>query len=529
MRKILPIWKQTFSVIRESGNVLYVDKTEHIYRMLTEAEKSVIFLSRPRRFGKSLFCSTLKSLFKGEKQYFKGLYIEDKWNWEEKNPVIHIMFGTGIVEDKEYLKWQLESIINKNARDNEIKLEEKSIQARFEELIEKIYKKTWKQVAVIIDEYDKPILDRIHETELAVDIREELKSFYSVLKNADEYLRFVFITWVSKFSQVSLFSGLNQIKDITFDLDYATICGMTEEEIENNFGPEWYLEWVDRKELKKWYNGYNFNCRTEEEKVYNPFWLLNFFGNNKEYNNYWFRSATPSFLIRLLEKNSYPTINFENITGTEKMMDAFEIENIELITLMFQTGYLTIKDKKTILGWKLKYTLWIPNYEVRQSLNDYLISDYFGFKDNHKNFEKIDKLDRVLKEGDIEWLIEVIKSIFAGIPYANYVKNEISKYEWFYSSVLYSFLTWSGVDFIAEDFTNRGRIDFTMQYVGNTYIVELKVEKTWKEALEQIQEKWYEEKYRAESKEIYLIWLNFSEEEKNVESWNYTTVKKENK
>jgi hypothetical protein len=230
------------------------------------------------------------------------------------------MFWTGIVEDKEYLKRQLEGIINKNSREYpDIILEWKNIWDIFESLIMQLSEKFDQKVVIIID----------------------------------EYLRFVFITWVSKFSQVSLFSWLNQLKDITFDSSYATLCWYTKKEIVDNYWAEWYLDWVDLEEIKKWYNWYNFNCKTEEEKVYNPFWILNFFWNNNEYWNYWFKSATPTFLINLLKINDYPIINFENINVPEKIMDAFEIEKLDIITLMFQTWYLTIKNKKRKLWfWK---------------------------------------------------------------------------------------------------------------------------------------------------------------------------------
>jgi len=528
-QKQLTLSNQTFSNIREkSANWIYVDKTEHIYNLVTTWMSQKIFLSRPRRFGKSLLCSTFKSLFKWEKEYFYDTYIEDKWNWEEKYPVIHIMFGTWVVTDKEYLQAQLKDIIESNIRWNNIKSEEivgKTIWGRFQNLIEYLYIKTWKKVVIIIDEYDKPILDRIHKIEKALEIREELKSFYSAIKNSDEYLRFVFITGVSKFSQVSLFSGLNQLQDITFNPDYATLCWYTIEEIKKYYWSEWYLDWVNLKELKKWYNWYNFNCKTDEEKVYNPFGILNFFWNNNEYINYWFKSATPTFLINLLKKNNYPIINFESIKVNQKVMDAFEIENLNIETLMFQTWYLTIKNKETFGSFK-EYTLWMPNLEVKQSLCEYIIEDYFLFKDLTQNFLKVKSIYLSLRDWNIENLIETIKSIFAWIPYNNYVNNDIAKYEWFYSGIIYSFLQAAWIDFTAEDTTNKWRIDFTLKCEKFIYIIELKVEQTWEEAFKQIKDKKYEEKYLTENKDIFLIWINFSEEKRNVESWKFEKVKK---
>ena len=232
----------------------------------------------------------------------------------------------------------------------------------------------------------------------------------------------------------------------------------------------------------------------------------------------------------MLKEKNYPIVNFENIKVWNEILDSFDIEKINITTLMYQTGYLTIKEKRKILWERIEYKLWIPNEEIRQSLNNYLIRDYFLFEDLNKNYEKISALDKALSTWDIEFFIEIIKSIFAWIPYSNYTKNNISKYEWFYSSVIYSFLAWSWVDFIAEDFTNKGRIDFTLQYNNKFYIIELKVEKTWLDALKQIKTKKYEEKYlnpptpliKGEV-EIFLIWLNFDEEKKNL--WDSTWEK----
>lgn len=525
-QKLLTLWSQTFSTIREHGKSIYVDKTKLIEKLVNMWDSPKVFMSRPRRFWKSLLCSTFKSLFKWEKKYFKWLDIENKWNWKEKFPVIHIMFWTGIVEDKEYLKRQLNEIINENIKKySDIIVEWENIWDKFKNLIAELSKKFDQKVVIIIDEYDKPILDKIQEIDVAIEIRDELKSFYSAIKNADEYLRFVFITGVSKFSQVSLFSWLNQLKDITFDSDYSTLCWYTKKEIIDNYWVEWYLDWVDLEEMKKWYNWYNFNCKIEEDKVYNPFWILNFFWNNNEYLNYWFKSATPTFLINLLKKNDYPIINFETVNVPEKIMDAFEIENLNVLTLMFQTWYLTIKNKKSKLWW-IEYTLGIPNFEVRKSLNEYLVEDYFWFKDLRKKFEKIDLIYYSLLEWSIDWFINGIKSIFSGIPYSSYTKNNIAKYEWFYSNVIYSFLTGAGFDFIMEDITNYWRIDFTIKLWDYIYIVELKVEKSWEESFEQIKSKKYEEKYLSENKTIFLIWINFSQELKNVENYKFEKLKK---
>ena len=534
--KKLPIWLQTFSLMREvKGWLVYVDKTQYIWNLLDTPNSPKIFLSRPRRFWKSLLLDTFRQLFEWHKRYFEDLYIYDKWDWSETNtyPVMKIAFWDGIIKDGIYLNETLGATFNELSRKFWVELEEKNIPARFRELIVKVYRKYNKKVVVLIDEYDKPILDKIDDPEIAKDIREELKWFYSVLKWADEYLRFVFITWVTKFSQVSLFSGLNQLNDITLDSRYSAICGYTETEISDNFWPEWYLEWVERAEMKKWYNGYNFNATNPHNYVYNPFWILNFF-DKQEYWNYWFKSATPTFLITLLQQKYYPIIDFENIKVWNEIMDSFDIENIRIETLMYQTGYLTIKEKKKY--WNdIIYSLAIPNKEVRKSLNSYLMTHYLWFTNLKFQLDNIINIYTVLSHWNVDWFIAILTRIFAWIPYSNYTKNDISKYEWFYSSVLYSFLAWSWVSFIAEDFTNRWRIDFTLEYNNNVYIIELKVEKTGKEAFEQIVEMWYEEKYKSPHspltshppltppcegggahKDIYLIGLNFDMKARNI-------------
>ena len=536
--KQLPIWQSSFENIRDNDVTLYIDKTKYIWDILSNQKKPKIFLSRPRRFGKSLLLDTFRWLFEWKKEYFKNLYIENKWDWSKKNtyPIIKIVFWVWIIEDKKYLQDGLNDIIYESAEEHNIKIESKSISWKFKELLRKIYKKYNKRVVVLIDEYDKPILDKINSPEIAKEIREELKWFYSTLKWVDEYLRFVFITWVSKFSQVSLFSWLNNLEDITLDSKYASICWYTWQEILDNFWPEWYLKWVDLEKMKLWYNWYNFNWR-EDEKVYNPFWVLNFF-KKKEYLNYWFQTATPTFLIKLLEEKNYPLLNFEEIEAWAKILDSFDIEKIDLWTLMFQTGYLTIKEKLSF-GWITAYKLWIPNEEVRQSIHSYIVSDYLWFEDSNDKYSKIRNIHRVIWAWKIEEFIEIVKSIFAWIPYSSYTKNDISKYEWFYTSVLYSFLAATWIEFIAEDFTNKWRIDFTLKYKyidpelkkekpnlkELIYIIELKVEKSWEEALKQIKTKKYEEKYIWNWKEIYLLWLNFDSKKKNLGESNWEKVK----
>jgi hypothetical protein len=293
--KKLPVGIQSFEVIRTEG-YYYVDKTPFVEKLVGEGK--YFFLSRPRRFGKSLFLDTLRQAFLGKKGLFSGLYLENHWDWSPKYPVIHISFGAGVVKDTEILIKTIESILREHAEEHQISLTEEILNKRFYELIKRLYKKYSQKVVVLIDEYDKPILDNIEKKEVAIEIREELKNFYAVLKDADPYLKFVFITGVSKFSKVSLFSGLNNLNDITLHPEYATICGYTQKELEKVFTER--LSKVDLEEIARWYNGYSWLG----ERVYNPFDILLYL-DSKIFRPYWFETASPSFLIKLFQEKKY--------------------------------------------------------------------------------------------------------------------------------------------------------------------------------------------------------------------------------
>ena len=347
--KRLPIGIQTFSKIRED-NFYYVDKTKFIKR-LTETGGGAYFLSRPRRFGKSLFIDTIESAFRCKKELFKGLYLEDHWDWEPEYPVVKISFGAGVARNIEELRETFSENLNYIIRNesNEILLTNTSNKGKFSELIERLYKKNGRQVVVLIDEYDKPILDNIDKPAVAGELRDELKNYYSILKDSDKYIKLCFVTGVSKFSKVNLFSGLNNLNDITLDESTGDICGYTEKELYSVFSDR--IISFDKEKVKAWYNGYSFTGIP----VYNPFDILLLF-EKKEYKNYWFETGTPSFLMKLITQNSYFIPDIENIETTDKVLGSFEVDDIKLETLLFQTGYLTIKDKIK-LGSSTVYSL----------------------------------------------------------------------------------------------------------------------------------------------------------------------------
>ncbi len=364
--KGLPIGINTLQTIIEN-NMLYIDKTQIAHKLLVNPGR--YFLSRPRRFGKSLLVDTLKEIFEGNKELFKGLYIYDNWNWDKKYPVIKVDFAGGVIRNRDELDIMLNEKISILQRYHNIQLTATSVQGKFFELILSLTEKYNEKVVVLIDEYDKPLLDNIEKPEMTAEIRDGLKNFYSVLKEQDANLQFVFLTGVSKFSKVNIFSGINNLNDITIDENFASICGYTQNDLKTSFAE--HLEGVDWDELRKWYNGYNFLG----EKVYNPFDILLFIQKGKVFRNYWFETGTPTFLIKLFQKNEYFLPDLDNIVVDEEILSSFEIDKIEPVTLLFQTGYLTVKE--TFVEMKrLMFRIGFPNFEVKTSFNEYLISGY---------------------------------------------------------------------------------------------------------------------------------------------------------
>ncbi len=367
-----------------TGGYYYVEnwgtptpKTHFVKKL--EEEGKYYFLSRPRRFGKSLFVDTLRCAFEGKKELFEGLYLEKKWNWGEKYPVVRFSFDGGKVENKEEMKRYIKSIIKFWSKNYEVEIEEELYYSMLSELIYKINKKTGKKVVLLIDEYDKPILDNIEKSGIAEEIREVLKGFYQTIKGLDQYLRFVFITGISKFAKVSLFSGLNQLRDISLSKEYGDICGYTEEELLKVFG-----ELIEGKEelekIREWYNGYYWLG----SRIYNPFDVL-LYMENRVYRSYWFKTGnpgegdpTPEFLVKVMREKGYYIPNLEEVVVDDNVLDMFDIEEIRIEALLFQTGYLTIKEMIEE-DW-LEYRLCYPNKEVKVALNSYIGSSIWSGK-----------------------------------------------------------------------------------------------------------------------------------------------------
>jgi len=510
--KKLPIGIQTFSKIREE-DYLYIDKTKDVLELINTYNYA--FLSRPRRFGKSLFVSTLKELFEGNKKLFEGLYVYDKWDWEDTYPVIKIDFN-GDLRTSKNLKNRIHDTLINNQENLEVacrKIDE--FDSCFEELIQKSYEKYKKPVVILIDEYDKAILDNLDQMEVANENREILRAFYSVMKGSDRYIKFVFLTGVSKFSKASIFSGLNMLEDISLVPKFGNICGYTQNDIETTFEP--YLKGVDLEQLKRWYDGYNFL----KDNVYNPFNILLFIKNEFLFDNYWFNTGTPNFLLQLFKKENYNLAKFENMRVQKSLIDTFDIENINLETVMFQSGYLTIREMIQRRG-RIEYVLSYPNLETKMSFNDYILS-YFVPRHSQKNEIRNGLID-ILEVADLDNLEQVLKSLFASIAYHNFTNNYIENYEGFYASVIYAYFAGAGFDKIkAEDVTNNGRIDLSVFIDDKVYIFEFKVNQTG--ALNQIKAKKYHERYLADYNEIYIVGVEFDSGQRNVVGYEWERLK----
>ncbi len=505
MRKKLPIGIQTFREIREEG-YYYVDKTGFAISLIDQGK--YYFLSRPRRFGKSLFLDTLKELFEGNEQLYQGLFIHDQWNWSVTYPVIRISFGEGVVKSGDELKERIAELLRHHQERLGVVCEAASNAGCFLELIRKCHQKFGQRVVILVDEYDKPILDNIESSDRALEIREKLKDIYSVIKGADAHVKFAFLTGVSKFSKVSLFSGLNNLKDITLDQRYSAICGYTDSDLDNVFAPE--LEGVDRGEIREWYNGYNWLG----DAVYNPFDLLLLFDQH-QFRPWWFETGTPTFLIKLLSQRQQFTPDLARIMAPESLLSTFDVGNIPVEALLFQTGYLTIDSARYLPG-RLELTLRYPNKEVQSSLNDALLQALS--QDPMVPAVNVSRLYDILMADDLFALRELFHSFFASIPHDWYRKNQLAGYEGYYASIFYSYFAALGLEITVEDTTNRGRIDMTVRFNRRIYLFEFKVVEMVPEgeALAQLKSRGYAEKYRRYGEPITLIGVEFSRESRNI-------------
>ncbi len=506
----LPIGIQTFGKLR-TDNSYYVDKTAYVCRLLDEGTH--YFLSRPRRFGKSLFVDTLKELFEGNEVLFKGLYIHDRWDWSVRHPVVRLDFSGGNFKEPGYVKAALMAQLDAVERRTGVASDYATGPERFAHLLEALHDHSGQPVAVLIDEYDKPILDALEVPDVARANRDFLRGLYAVIKASDAHVRFTFITGVSKFSKVSLFSGLNNLTDITLEPEYSALCGYTDADLDTVFAPE--LPGLDRDQIRDWYNGYSW---LGDEKVYNPFDILLLF-RRRRFAAYWFETGTPTFLVETLCQRHIRSLDLDEMEGSDALLSTFDVDDIATEALLFQTGYLTILAAED-LGGELLYQLGYPNREVRQSLNRSLLS--YLVKDATRQTANSRRLYRLLEANDFAGLETLFHAFFASIPYDWYRNNDIAQYEGYYASVFYSYFAGLGLDIRVEDSSSHGRLDMAVLFNGCVYLFEFKVVElaSTGAAMAQLQERQYADKYRGLEQPIYLIGVEFSKDERNLTAFD---------
>jgi len=509
-----PIGIQDFREIRTQG-YHYLDKTEHIHRLLTEGK--YYFLSRPRRFGKSLLLSTIKEVFQGSRELFKDLWIEKHWDWDRRRPVVHIKFSKSDYQGLG-LNQAIIHELDKSAQELGIELKRTTLKERFEELLLKT-SQTQGRVVLLIDEYDKPIVDYLEAPEQAKANRETLKQFYSILKDSDPYLEFVFITGVSKFSKVSIFSDLNNLKDLSINERHNNLLGITQQELESQFKERLHEIAAFRNteydtlisQVKNWYNGYNWSG---SDTMYNPFSLLNFLQDG-QFNNYWFATGTPTFLVERMRSEGrfqWDTNEFVALLA----LASFDIEHIELPTILFQTGYLTLSELNIMEGWcKLDY----PNQEVKASLEQLMLGAF-----QHRigsGLPTVLHLRQALERNDLDRVVQIINTAFSDIP-ADLWKGAT---ELHYHALVHLSFSLLGNYLKSEVNSALGRCDAIVQTATHIYAFEFKLEQSAAAAIQQIIDKNYLGPYQLDTRPKIAVGINFSREKRGVADFAWQQIK----
>ena len=506
-KRKLPLGIQTFRKIREQG-CYYVDKTAYARRLVEEGDH--YFLSRPRRFGKSLFLDTLKELFEGNEPLFRGLAVHDGWDWSVRRPVVRLDFGSGNFDDPAHLPQAVLAQLDAAAEDAGVAARYDVASLRFQDLLKTLHRRAGQRVVVLVDEYDRPILDALKTPEVAEANRDYLRGLYSVTKTSDAHIAFSFLTGVSKLAKVSLFSGLNNPTDLTLDPACAAICGYTEADLDTVFAAE--LPGLDRNRIREWYNGYNW---LGPDRLYNPFDVLQLF-RSRRFRPYWFETGTPAFLIDTLIRRSVSIPSLDGMLGDDDLLSKFDVREAAPEALLFQTGYLTIREEETgLLGAPL-YRLGYPNHEVRWSLNKSLLAALTPPDCARRHPDP--RLTERLRARDFEGVEVLVRGLFAGIPFEWHTRNEIARYEGYYASVFYAWMAAVGLDVAVEDSGAAGRVDLAVRLDGNVFLFELKVveQAPGGAALAQLKAKGYADKYRHRAREVHLIGVEFSRQERNV-------------
>ncbi len=514
----LPIGIQSFRKLREDG-LHYVDKTAHIERLAESG--SCYFLSRPRRFGKSLLLDTIQELFEGSEPLFRGLHIHGRWNWDAPHPVVRLDFGGGRFNTTERLRGNVLNQLRAQAREAGVEVGSDEPPEMFWNLIRALHAKTGQRVVVLVDEYDKPILDPLTAVdgsrEQARRNRDDLRALYGNIKTLDAHIRFSFLTGVSKFSKVSLFSELNNLDDITLDPDYATICGYTEADLDAVFAQE--LEGLDRARVREWYNGYNWRG---DERVYNPFDVLLLL-KKREFAAHWFETGSPAFLIEHLKAHGVGPLDLDGRVASSDLLSAFDVEHISPEALLFQTGYLTIVDEARRTGG-IRYRLGYPNMEVRIALNERLLAS-IGWE-RARDLGSRDRFMDALEAADFEGMKAQLEALFASIPHDWHRRNEIARYEGYYASIVYAWCAASGALVTAEDTSAAGRVDLSVRAGGQVFLFEFKVveQAGAGKALAQLKARGYAAKHAGSGKPVHLVGIEFSSEERALVDFKTETI-----
>ena len=509
---IYPIGIQDFESLRGDGYV-YVDKTEHIYRLATTGR--YYFLSRPRRFGKSLLLSTIEAYFSGKRELFDGLAIAEKEKEWAEYPILHIDLNTAKYDMPESLLNVLNDTLAKWENEYGTSPTEVTPELRFKGIIRRAFEQTGRRVVILVDEYDKPMLQAIDNEKLQDEYRNTLKAFYSVLKTQDRYIRFALLTGVTKFGKVSVFSDLNNLMDISMDERYIDICGITEDEIHKYFDTD-VAELARKKglgkeecygHLKKLYDGYHFNDGTVG--LYNPFSLLNTFAKMK-FGSYWFETGTPSFLVHLLKQADYDLNNLQREPVSADLLNSIDSMSKNPIPVIYQSGYLTIKGYDERFQ---RYRLGFPNDEVETGFISYLLPMFTPTNENRSGFF-IENFINDIETGRPEAFMERMQSFFADGDYRVAGKMEI-----YFQNAMYLVFKMMGFYTDVERATSRGRIDVTIKTSDYIYVMELKLDGTADEALRQIEDRGYAAPFTADGRKVYKIGVNFSSETRGIEEW----------
>jgi len=512
--KNLPIGIQNFRKIIE-GDFVYVDKTQYIYNLLNDVSYS--FLSRPRRFGKSLLLDTIGEVFNGDKELFKGLWIYNSDYDFIKCPVIRIDMSNIANKTPDALENSLSNYLQAYYASENVTYKKRISSDEFMNLIVLLYNKYKQRLVILIDEYDKPILDHIDDIKTASGNRQVLKGFYGILKSMDRYLKFTLLTGVTKFTKTSIFSGLNNLLDISMMSKYAGICGIPVECLDEVFGDhierlksnESFKQYASiSDEILAWYDGYSWDGKN---RLLNPFSLLSFFKQEK-FKSHWYSTGTPGFLIDMIKKEPESYLELNNVKISEEMLDTFDIEDIVFESLLFQTGYLTVKEVIQRRGSPV-YILDIPNYEVRDSFNMQVLSALSGSGEKKSNRAKME-IGAALESGDLHKMLEILRGLFASIPYELHVNREA-----YYHSIFYAAMTLLGFDTDVEVSVSRGRVDAVLELDDKSYILEFKYVKcsadanedekqklldaALTDAMNQINDRGYGDKYKGGGKTVY--------------------------